>query len=345
MRILYGVTGEGMGHATRSRVILEHLLSCGHRVQVVVSGRAHKFLTDRFAGRPNIAFHEIHGLHLDYTGNKLDVPGSVLSNLVEFPKGLFKNVGVYFRMDFEPQAVISDFESWAYLYGVNHFLPILSIDNMQVIDRCSHGPEVEASADFDLARAAVLSKLPGCRHYLITTFFHPPVAKERTTLVPPILRPEILAARREPGAHVTVYQTAKSNSALVPLLRSMPYEFRVYGMGREGEEGNVRLRAFSEKGFIDDLRTARAVLAGGGFSLMSECVNLRIPMYSVPLEKQFEQELNARYLAALGYGAWARHWQREPVERFLAEAPPFTSYVPKDNSETFAALDELLAAL
>ena len=24
MRILYGVTGEGMGHATRSKVILEH---------------------------------------------------------------------------------------------------------------------------------------------------------------------------------------------------------------------------------------------------------------------------------------------------------------------------------
>ena len=25
MRILYGVTGEGMGHATRSKVTLEHL--------------------------------------------------------------------------------------------------------------------------------------------------------------------------------------------------------------------------------------------------------------------------------------------------------------------------------
>ena len=38
MRILYGVVGEGMGHATRSRVVLEHVLSQGHEVQVVVSG-------------------------------------------------------------------------------------------------------------------------------------------------------------------------------------------------------------------------------------------------------------------------------------------------------------------
>ena len=39
MRILYGVVGEGMGHATRSSVLLEHLTK-QHEVHVVVSGRA-----------------------------------------------------------------------------------------------------------------------------------------------------------------------------------------------------------------------------------------------------------------------------------------------------------------
>ncbi|MGH9333683.1 MAG: glycosyltransferase family protein, partial [Vicinamibacteria bacterium] len=34
MRILYGVVGEGMGHATRSAVVIEHLLSAGHEVKV-----------------------------------------------------------------------------------------------------------------------------------------------------------------------------------------------------------------------------------------------------------------------------------------------------------------------
>ena len=73
-------------------------------------------------------------------------------------------------------------------------------------------------------------KLPGAYHYLVTSFFFPPVRKQRTTLVPPILRPEILAAKREPGAHVLVYQTAAANTALVPALQSLPYDFRVYGM-------------------------------------------------------------------------------------------------------------------
>src|SRR5437868_1874994 len=46
MRILYGVVGEGMGHAIRSRVVLDELVQ-RHDVQVVVSGRAHDYLAKR----------------------------------------------------------------------------------------------------------------------------------------------------------------------------------------------------------------------------------------------------------------------------------------------------------
>ena len=35
MRVLYGVVGEGMGHAIRSRVVLEHLFAQGHEVEIM----------------------------------------------------------------------------------------------------------------------------------------------------------------------------------------------------------------------------------------------------------------------------------------------------------------------
>ena len=40
MKILYGVVGEGMGHAMRSRVVLEHLVGAGHDVQVMCVNHA-----------------------------------------------------------------------------------------------------------------------------------------------------------------------------------------------------------------------------------------------------------------------------------------------------------------
>ena len=65
MRILYGVVGEGMGHATRSQVILRHLVQ-HHEVEIVVSGRAHAYLQKAF---PSLRVHEIAGLNMIYEDN------------------------------------------------------------------------------------------------------------------------------------------------------------------------------------------------------------------------------------------------------------------------------------
>ena len=95
MHIIYGVVGEGMGHATRSRVILEHLLAAGHTLTVVVSGRAHAFLKAKLGERPGLRVEEIHGLHLKFDGNDLDLSESVLSNMKLAPAGLRKNLKVW----------------------------------------------------------------------------------------------------------------------------------------------------------------------------------------------------------------------------------------------------------
>ena len=110
MRILYGVVGEGMGHATRSRVVMEHLLAAGHQLRVVVSGRAHAFMLEVFRDHPQISIHEIHGLHLDYEGNAIDLLDSVLSNISKAPRGLLRNIASYSKTaedGFAPELVVS----------------------------------------------------------------------------------------------------------------------------------------------------------------------------------------------------------------------------------------------
>lgn len=351
LRLIYGVTGEGMGHATRSRVIIEHLLRKGHQVRVVVSGRAHGFLKERLKGYDNLSIHEIGGLTLTYMDNRVERLRSLFKNLASAPASVRKNIETYRQVaeaHFEPDMVFSDFESWAALYATNHFLPIVSIDNMQVIDRCKHEKSVldGARTDRPIAQAAVKIKIPGAYHYLVTSFFFPPVRKKRTTLVPPVLRPEILSAQREPGDHVLVYQTSSTNERLVEALRTLPHQFRFYGMRKNEELGNVKLLEFSETGFVEDLRTAKAVIAGGGFSLMSEAVSLHVPMLSIPVERQFEQQLNARYLEHLGYGAWAQRLDADVISRFLENASEYAKnlerYERQDNSMLLDCVDELV---
>ncbi|MEQ1571014.1 MAG: glycosyltransferase family protein [Myxococcota bacterium] len=353
MNVLYGVVGEGMGHATRSRVVLEHLVAQGHQIRVVVSGRAHAFLTRAFAEQPSVKLFEIEGLHLDFDDGGLDLVRSLASNLASAPRSLVLNldqISAVFADGVTPDVAISDFESWAYFYARWKRIPVISIDNMQVLNRCANPPTTTAfaSLDFRLAKLAVKAKLPGAYHYLITSFFFPRVRKPRTTLVPPILRPIVLQAVREPQDHVLVYQTSPATrEVLVPVLRSLPGEFRVYGTGREGVEGNVRLMPFSEAGFVDDLRTARAVIANGGLSLMGEAVHLHVPMMSIPIAGQFEQELNARWLAELGYGMWSPSFEPAAIALFLGGLSAFSEalerFEPRGNEMLVAAVDELLA--
>jgi len=350
MKILYGVVGEGMGHAIRSRVVLEHLVAQNHELEIMASGRAVDFLSKRFGD-----VNRIHGLHMVYEDNQVQRVRTLLSNVRTSLKGVPRNVAAYFELleDFEPELVVSDFESWSYLYGRAHRLPVVSIDNMQILNRCKHSRAIRAGVepDFQLARAFVKAKLPGCDHYLVTTFFRPPVRRKRTTLVPPILREEILRAERRRGEHVLVYQTGEGNQTLVDALAASGLECRLYGLRRDLSEdqveGNLRFRPFHETRFIDDLASARAVIAGGGFTLMGEAVYLQKPMLCVPLGGQLEQILNGRYLAELGYGATATSLDDPAtVHGFLAELPRYeealSRYEQDGNRELFQALDALL---
>jgi uncharacterized protein (TIGR00661 family) len=350
MRILYGVVGEGMGHAMRSRVVLEHLLKQGHQVAIMASGRAAEFLQKRFEG-----VNEIHGLHIIYEENRVRRGKTFWSNVLQGAAALPGNIEAYFKLieAFAPQVVISDFESWTYFYGKANRLPIISIDNMQIINRCKHPPEIieGCRADFEIAKAFVKGKLPFCNQYLITTFFRPEIRKEHTSLYPPILRPEILAARSREGEHILVYQTAEGHGALVEALAQSGIECRIYGLRRdlkeEAVEGNLRYRPFSEAGFIDDLASSRGVIASGGFTLMGEAVYLRKPMLAVPLGRQFEQLMNARYLEHLGYGKYAEDLNdAAAIHSFIKAIPAcrqkLEAYRQDGNKDLLRAVDEQL---
>src|SRR6188768_3382094 len=87
MRILYGVVGEGMGHAMRSRVVLEHLIAQGHELEIMASGRATDFLSKRFSG-----VNRIHGLHMIYDENRVRRGKTLWSNVLTGATGTPKNI-------------------------------------------------------------------------------------------------------------------------------------------------------------------------------------------------------------------------------------------------------------
>src|SRR5512135_290200 len=95
-RILYGVVGEGMGHAIRSRVVIDHLAR-SHDVQVVVSGRAHDYLKARESDHLGVS--RIWGLTIVYEDNAVRNFQTVFRNLRGAVTGGWpQNVRTYFDL-------------------------------------------------------------------------------------------------------------------------------------------------------------------------------------------------------------------------------------------------------
>lgn len=349
MRILYGVPSEGMGHATRSKVVIEHLLGAGHDVRVATSDRAHTFLEQSFPGRT----FKIDGFHLQYDHGTVSKWGSFKLLLKSAPESLVHNLGEFRKVhrDFDPEVVVSDFESFTYYFAKFHRIPLVSVDNMQVINRCRMDVTIpsEERESYHLAKAIIKAKVPFCDRYLVSAFFQAQPRKERTEIIAPILREKILAATESREDHILVYQTSSSQDDLVPGLQSVRGEkFKVYGFNREEDHGNVQLRKFSEDGFIQDLAGSKAVITNGGYSLISEAVYLHKPVLSFPLGGQFEQFLNGAQVERMGYGRRHAAFHADHVKSFLYDLDLFQANVSKysqdGNRSTFDAIDRFLSA-
>jgi uncharacterized protein (TIGR00661 family) len=348
VRILYGAVGEGLGHATRSSVVAQHLLEQGHEVKMVASGRAFPFLQ---AQLPDV--EEIWGLSFVLEHGSVDSWKTFTKNV----RGSVHGVPADWRRSSElarsyrPDLVIADFDGFAYLFAKMHRIPVISVDNIQMVDRCRHDSKIlhGIRESYMTARAFVRAKIPRANHYLITTFFRPPLRKKRTTLVPSILRDEVLAARPEPGPHLLVY--GRISETAIAALEASGVPCLVYG-ARDGltedvQERNLRYRPFANEAFVNDLRTCRGVVASAGYSLMSEAVYLRRPMLALPLAGQFEQEMNARYLERMAFGTAADSLDEPALERFLEREPmheeALAGYEQDGNVETLETVDRAIA--
>jgi uncharacterized protein (TIGR00661 family) len=327
VRILYGVCGEGMGHAMRSAVVAQHLIACGHDVRFVSSGGAHRYLDRRWPGRVTYVL----GLRSVVVSNKIRPATTLLANVAKQTAGPLMHVGSFLALmtQARPDVVISDFDPWTANYASMRGVPVVAVDNCHFMTRCTHPQEVIAP---DRTAAAIAfppvnRMVSGARQYLVTTFVGAPVCARATTLHHPILRREVIAARPTIGTHVCAYFNESSDhQAIARALHGVAANFRVYGapgVTRDTIAGNVLFRPFSEGTFVRDLASSTAVLGGAGFTLMTEAIALGKPMLAAPFEGYFEQILNANYLQLIGYGERARTFDSATVAGFLDRAPAY----------------------
>jgi len=240
-----------------------------------------------------------------YRANTLDVVRTTFNYMGMGLRGPFASLHMArLARASRPAAVISDYEPVAAWTASALHIPLVTLDHQQVATEC----EIESASP--KALGGVLLRRSNRMTYrnptlrIITSFFQVPL-RERSVkgdrvVIGPVLRPEV--PRRTPTneSHIVVYQTSRTFEWLDRVLDALPGEKRVYGAGRK-QSGHPE-RAFSENSFLDDLASCRFVVVNGGHTTISEALYYGKPVLCFPVRGQAEQELNAHYVAKLGFG-------------------------------------------
>lgn len=342
-KIVYGVSGEGSGHSSRAREIASHLRDRGHDLWLVSYDRGYRNLKEDFR------VFEIEGLCIASEDNRVSVVKTFTENLKRLPEGhrRLQELRQELFKQFQPDFVMTDFEPMTAYLAQHYDIPLISIDNqhrMRYVEyECPSGWEFESEVTKNIIRAMV----PRPTVSLVTAFCSGTLRNDRTFLFPPIVRREVLALEPRTGNHILVYVTSGFDTLLQQLACFSREQFRVYGYDRSDQEGVLEFKPFSQDGFLEDLASAKAVIATAGFTLISESLCLQKPYLALPMQGQFEQQLNAYQLSQLGYGKCVDEVHPEAIGDFLYRIPDFqerlSQYVAGDNSGIKAKLDELLA--
>lgn len=342
-RIFYSLCGEGLGHAIRSAVVIEYLIKEGYDLIVFASDRAYKYLNNKF---DNI--YEISGFNTVYENNQARYKKTFVYNMKDVPSDLKNNINKMYKLakKFKPDLIISDFEFYANLLSHILGIPLLSIDNMHVITEANYSSPSRYAKDKLFAEAVVHAFIQKANRTLIYSYFYPPLKNPDTTqYVHPIIRDDIYSLKPKVKDHILVYQTSDSNLQLIELLKdNSDKKFIVYGFHKDVSEGNVLFRSFTEKQLFEDFKDAQFVITNGGFSLITEALQLEKPVLSIPVNKQYEQILNAMYVDRLGYGEHHDVITQNILDNFLENVESYRKNIqenyPKhhDNSETLEIL-------
>lgn len=321
MKILYGVCGEGRGHASRSRILIQYLEQQDHEVRIVAGGKAYRMLSEVF---DNVL--QIESPQGFYKGNQVRILYTILHTMyqtvVRTPFSFLKIKRLI--GEFIPDILITDAEPMSHFAARLSGIKRISIDNPTALLYRTYQKKIREYPAWLFLFFALKLSLFGADRYIIYDFSDEQIQNPSVMFLKPLIQPGIRAQTPRKGDHVFVYQTSPSFTTLFNALKRCKETFLIYGFNKDETDGNLIFKRFNENEFYKDISTSKAVIINGGFTVLSEALYLKKPVFSLPIRHQFEQVFNARCVVNLGVGVSQVRFSEDGLRDFLSNLDSFS---------------------
>jgi len=338
--IVYGVCGIGNGHAYRQMPVVR-ALALRHRVVVLAYGDSLETYGRLAARDGNLRVVPVTVPYLP--GRRGGIDWAAVADGARPGGDYWRSTGAALaeveRLVGTPDLVVSDYEPVSAMCAYATGAPLVTLDQQSkflVGDLPVPGggaPGCPGPED-EVARLRLF--FPCARLRLACSFFPVPRLAEphaEVTVIPPVLRAEMLRLERRPSARpsVLVYLSGQHLSrpdlpGLYAALGGRPdVDFHLFGRAARGDGApappvNVRVHAPDDAVFLDLLGGVHGLVCTAGHNLLSEAVHLRLPVLAMPLGIH-EQRLNAAMVAAAGAGMSSPVLTAPVLAEFLDRLP------------------------
>ena len=283
MKILYAVQGTGNGHLSRAIDVIPCLQQHGE-VDILVSG------TQGDLPLPFPVKYKVKGLSFIF-GKKGGVAlwkTFTKANLRKLVKSIHQ-----LPID-EYDLVINDFEpvsAWAcQLKGK----PCISLSHQAaVLDESFPLPD---NSD-KMGRIILKNYAPATAKY----GFH--FSGNGETIFTPVIRRQLRKQRITNEGHYTVYLPSYDDKTLIKRLskyKDVTWDVFSKHNSKKMVYKNITIRPVNNILFTESMASSAGVLCGAGFETPAEALHLGKKLLVIPMKNQYEQQLNAAALKAMG---------------------------------------------
>ncbi len=332
-KVLFGLAGEGRGHAMRAHTIIESLRK-RHRVLVRTHGQAYDMLEPIYR-ESSVDFRRIPGLRFRYDADRKLNYAATFLGIAPYMWDFLGNVADMARSieADEIDLVITDFEPLVAWGAKRADVPFVSLDHQHFITVCDFsGLPAALRMRVALMAPFVDMHYSGQVETIVSGFAFPPLRRGVDAVqVGVLLRDEIVNAEPEHGPHITAYIRRLTDDAVLNALSGCGRQVRIYGLGRQPDRGTLRFKQVDPHGFVEDLATGEALVTTAGNQLVGESLFLGKPVLALPEPGNFEQHLNGYLLEQSGAGAIAAAelLESEDVIEFLSRIEEYRSRIDR----------------
>ena len=352
---LFIVQGEGRGHLTQALALRGFLQRAGHHVcGAVVSRGGDAEIPAYFADHFQAPLRFVESAHLVVDGSTRSIQWLRTLAYNNRCWSRFRNSFAVIQEEIDrhqPDIIINFYEPLGGLYMMRYKpdIPTVAIAHQYMFLH----PRYAFPNGFQMQRhgATLFTRLTAARttrRFALSLYDAPKIASERLTVMPPLLRDELLTqslGQQEPYFLIYLFHHSLSDSVVRWHRKHPGIALHCFWNNTDACEIEVvddtltfhRLHGLR---FLEMMAKSRGVITTAGFESMAEALYLGKPLMLIPLNKHFEQHCNGIDGRNTGGAIQSDNFDLDRLIRFLPEY----QYDPAPLRDWIARAEEFFVA-